>query len=120
MTFFTSTSLCSIWPPTTWETKWFALSSVINWEAKRLREEVVIERVLLGHGIAAYRVPVVRPIGQIGANLTLARAVIEVAVSDGLSAPHLVDSDVAIGNRTVSKRDVHTISNQVALLLRIR
>ena len=31
VTFFTSTSLCSIWPATTCETRWVWLSSVINW-----------------------------------------------------------------------------------------
>ena len=66
---------------------------------ERLREKVVVERVLLGDGVAADGVAVVRPIGQICPDLALARAVVEVAVLDRLGAAHLVDADVAIRNR---------------------
>ena len=70
-----------------------------------LREEVVVERVLLGDGVAADGVAVVRPIGEIRPHFALARAVVQVAVLDRLGAAHLVDADVAIGNRTVGERE---------------
>ena len=70
-----------------------------------LRQEVVVERILLGDGVAADGVAIVRPIGQIRPHLALAGAVVEVGIGDGLGASHLVDADVAIGNRTVGQRE---------------
>ena len=73
---------------------------------ERLRQEVVVERVLLRDGVAADGVAIVGPIGQVRPYLALARAVVEIAVLDGLGAAHLVDADVAVHNRAVGQREV--------------
>ena len=106
VTSFTSTSLCSICPPMTCETRWFWLSSPINCEARLPRQKVVVEWVLLGDRVAVDGVAVIRPIGEIGPNLALARAVVQVAVLDGLRTAHLVDADIAVDDGAASQREV--------------
>ncbi len=73
-----------------------------------MRKEIVVERILLADGFAIDGVAIVRPVREIGADFTLTRAVIQIAVSDGLCATHLVDADVTIGNRAMRQREVET------------
>ena len=70
-----------------------------------LRQEVVVERILLGDGVTADGVAIVGPIGQIRPHLAFAGAVVEVGVSNGLGASHLVDADVAVRDRAVRQRE---------------
>src|ERR1700733_15609516 len=73
---------------------------------ERLRKEVVVQGVFLRYDFTIDRETVVHPIGQIGANFTLTRAVIEVGVLYRLGAAHLVDTDVTIGDRPVGQGEV--------------
>ena len=72
---------------------------------ERLREKVVVQRILFGDRVPADRVAIVCPIREVGADFTFARAVVQVGVLDGLCSAHFIDSDVTIGHRAVRKRE---------------
>ena len=70
---------------------------------KIARQEVIVQRILLGDGVAADGVAIVRPISEVRPHLTLARTVVKIAVLDRLGATHLVDPDVAVRNGATRK-----------------
>src|SRR5579859_4802389 len=70
---------------------------------ERLRKEVIVQRVLLRNNLSIDGESVVCPIRQIGADLALTRTVVQVGVLNRLGASHVVNPDVAIGNRAMGK-----------------
>ena len=112
VTFFTSTSLCSIWLADHLRDQMILAVLGHQLRGQNLRKEVVVERILLRDGVPAHRVAIVRPIGKVCANLSLPWTVAEIVVLNCLGTAHFIDADVAINGGATSKSEIQPHRSQ--------
>src|SRR5271170_1650971 len=67
--------------------------------SERRRQEVVVHGVLFRDSVPIDGVPVIEPVGEIGSDLALAWAIVQVTVLNRLSPAHFIDADVSSQGR---------------------